>query len=77
MGELDTPLRQCLGEDFRLLGGARLIERTPDTIVLSVPTEDMRGTIIRHCKARILEVAGVAELKFRVELPPPKLRRMP
>jgi hypothetical protein len=37
----------------------------------------MRGTIIRHCKARILEVAGVAELKFRVELPPPKLRRMP
>jgi hypothetical protein len=79
MGRLEAGLRRILGENFKWLVMAELVECSADVVMLSVMTAAERDNIRKHCEAAILEVSGASKLEFKIELAvePPPLRRMP
>jgi hypothetical protein len=79
LGPLEAELRRRLGENFKWFAMAKLVERTADTVTLSVLTASQRDAIRKHCESDILTAAGASRLEFIVEIAadPPKARRRP
>jgi Replication protein C N-terminal domain len=74
--DFEPELRRLLGDRWKWLLGAQVVERTDRVLVLSVPTPSFREPILKHCRTELIAVAGISEIRFSTALAVEPMQKM-